>query len=124
VIEFGDFTPTASLTPQRSAGAIILPRLTTTDEQWSEAREWAREQMQAHGMRTGDQGRATVHWARFEPSVVVFTTAREHLSTKPVWFVAAVQELTLGGVEVPRDEGARFEVLDAEVADLHERGLL
>lgn len=122
VIDAGDFTPAAAMGPTRApGGATILGRLTTTEEQYAEAIEFLTQAATEHKER---EVRARIVWSRTEPTTLEATFGLEHLSGKGVWMLDKVIEITANGGEVPRDDTARLRVLNDEVTELHDNGML
>lgn len=122
MIDAGEFTPTSELGPTRSpTGATVLPRDTTTEEQYGEALEFLTAAATEHQER---EARARIVWSRGEPTIMEATFTVEHLSGKRVWLPESVNEVTLDGGYVHYDEAVRLRVLNDEVANLHDRGML
>jgi hypothetical protein len=121
VIDLGQFTPTATLAPMRSASGTVLGRFTTTDEQKAEALEW----MAAGAKDAGEREvQATIIWSRGEPTVLVAEFNIEHLGKRRVWLVDRYSERTLNGAEISQDEGDRLRMLRDETRELHDKGML
>lgn len=122
MIELPDFSPQTSLAPSRNPdGSTVLGRLTTTEEQRAEALDWIVAQM-AEAKAT--EAKARIMWQHLAPTILVVEAIVEHLNGRRVYVADKVTELVESGAEVKTSEAQRFARLDAEIIELHERGML
>lgn len=121
MIDVGEFQPTSTIGPSRTASGTVLGRFTTTDEQLQEAIEHLTA---AAAENKATAVRATIIWSRGEPSVIELECVIEHLNGKRVWLPGRTTEMELNGAEIRLSEEARLRRLSDELGELHEGGML
>lgn len=124
MIDMGEILPRTELGPIRQPdGVTLLGRPTTTEEQRMEAVDKMTAYMTGHSNRGRDL-RATVRWGSGDATVLEVRFAEEHIDGMPVFLPDRITEYTATGAEIPANEDARLRTLQAELADMHERGML
>lgn len=124
MIDMGSITPDAATGPMRDRdGVTRLPRKTTTEEQRFFALRRITEFLERNSNR-GLEVKATVNWSNGEPSILQVTFVREHIDGASVFLIDKVVETTLTGAEIIVSDESRLRTLNAELADLHENGML
>ncbi len=121
MIDAGDFTPQDVMPSTRGHdGSVIVPRMTTTEEQYAEVVEFLSATATTH---KDNEVRVRVLWSRGDPTILEARFNVEHLSGKRVWLLDKMSQFTESGGEIQHDETVRLRVLNQEIADLHDRGM-
>lgn len=122
IYETEPFTPTAEHAPLRGpGGAPILPRVTTTHEQTLEVVQHFTEVASSSRARAV---RGRIEWPGREATVLEVRFSVEHIEGDRVWLPDTVTEETLDGGVIERTEDDRLRLLQDQVEELHDRGLL
>lgn len=123
MLDLGEYTPRGEMGPVRGEedGAIRPGRLTTTEEQRSDARKWILTKMAAAGVT---ESRTLIHWGKLDPTVLTMTTTIEHIGGDPRMFISSVTETMPSGAEVKGGVDVAMRRTIAEVTEIANRNQL